>query len=378
MPRQGPVQSDNPLKHLFRRQLAEFYQNRDYQFWLLQLIGWTGWVGLFAIRDAYWGQPAERIWLLVVDAVAGLLLTTCLRYIYRIVWERPVYQRIITILIASYVMAAIWQPIKNYSQMAYYNEFGMVDEYGMLAYWGGIIGYSYFLMLGWSGLYFALKFYRLLQLEIEKSIRAESLAHESQLRMLRYQLNPHFLFNTLNAISTLILGKETDAANEMVSKLSQFLRYSLDKDPMQRVDLEHEINSMRLYLDIEKVRFDDRLKVEVDTGDDVKRALVPNLVLQPLVENSIKYAVANSEKGGCISISAVREDDQLRVTIQDDGPGLPVDKQGEGCPSFNGVGLANTRDRLKQLYGKNQSVTFRQAVPHGLAIDICIPFEIEV
>ncbi len=94
-------------------EFSNFYQNRNYQFWALQLLGWTGWVSLFAIRDAYWGQPMERILLLAVDAVAGLILTTLLRYVYRAVWDRPVYQRILTILVASYLVAAIWQPIKN-------------------------------------------------------------------------------------------------------------------------------------------------------------------------------------------------------------------------------------------------------------------------
>ncbi len=245
-------------------QLAELSQNRNYQFWTLQLIGWTGWVTLFALRDAYWGQPFERVLLLWVDAMAGLLLTAVMRYIYQAVWEREIYIRVFTVLSVSYVFGAIWQAIKNYSQFAYYNKFEAVQEYGYLAYINGIIGYSYFLLLCWSGLYFGLKFYRLLQQEKERSIRAESRAHESQLRMLRYQLNPHFLFNTLNAISTLILEKEINTANAMVSKLSNFLRYSLDKDVMQKVDLEHEINTMNLYLEIEQVRFDERLEVTID------------------------------------------------------------------------------------------------------------------
>lgn len=357
---------------------SEIYQSRDFQFWMLQLIGWTGWMTLFAIRDAYWGQPFERILLLFVDAVAGLMLTTGLRYIYRAVWDRPVYQRIITVLIASYAVAAIWQPVKNYSQFYYYQDFELIKAYGVMGYFSGIIGYSYFLMLGWSGLYFALKFYRLLQVEIEKSIRAQSLAHESQLRMLRYQLNPHFLFNTLNAISTLILEKNTDAANAMVSKLSHFLRYSLDKDPMQRVDLEHEINTMKLYLEIEQVRFDDRLKVEIEVTDTARQALVPSLVLQPLIENSIKYAVANSEDGGTIRIFGDRVGDQLKLIVSDDGPGIEGLGEPGKMPTFKGVGIANTRERLSQLYPEQQTCEFRQAEPSGLEIEIRIPFEAEV
>ncbi len=339
------------------------------------MLGWSGWVILFALRDAYWGQPYERILLLIVDAIAGLILTTGLRHIYRGVWDWPLTQRIITVLIASYLVAAVWQPIKNFSQFYYYQDFDLITAYGYMGYFSGIIGYSYFLMLGWSGLYFALKFYRLLQLETERSIRAESLAHESQLRMLRYQLNPHFLFNTLNAISTLILEKNTESANAMVSKLSHFLRYSLDKDPMQRVDLEHEVNTMKLYLEIEQVRFEDRLHVAFDIADETKRALVPSLILQPLVENSIKYAVATREGGGTIRISAVRLEQHLHLRVSDDGPGIATEN-GQ-LPDFSGVGIANTRDRLKQLYGASQSCVFGQGEPHGLQVDILLPFEVE-
>jgi sensor histidine kinase YesM len=353
--------------------LSDLSQNRHFQFWALQMLGWTGWVTLFAIRDAYWGQPFERILLLVVDAIAGLILTTGLRYIYRAVWERPVYQRILTVLIASYVVAAIWQPIKNFSQFYYYQDFELIKEYGTMGYFGGIIGYSYFLMLGWSGLYFALKFYRLLQLQIERSIRAESMAHEAQLRMLRYQLNPHFLFNTLNAISTLILDKNTESANAMVSKLSNFLRYSLDKDPMQKVDLEHEISTMQLYLEIEQVRFDERLTVEFNVDDAAKKALVPSLILQPLVENSIKYAVATCETGGTISIEAHKLNGYLQLVVADDGPGIQMENGAP--PDFSGVGLVNTRERLAQLYGASHDCVFGPVEPHGLKIDIRIPYE---
>ncbi|MEK9824214.1 MAG: histidine kinase [Gammaproteobacteria bacterium] len=356
-------------------QISELSQNRNFQFWALQALGWTGWVTLFAIRDAYWGQPVDRILLLIVDAIAGLVLTTLLRYLYRAVWDRPLVQRVIIVLVASYVMAAIWQPIKNYSQYFYYQEFELVEQYGAMVYFAGILGYSYFLMLGWSGLYFALKFYRMLQKETERSIRAESMAHEAQLRMLRYQLNPHFLFNTLNAISTLILEKNTEDANSMVSKLSHFLRYSLDKDPMQTVDLEHEINTMQLYLEIEQVRFDERLQIEIDVDADTRKALVPSLILQPLVENSIKYAVANREDGGTIRIESRKLDNELQLLVTDDGPG--IDSDDGRLPEFSGVGLANTRERLAQLYGEHHLCHFGTAEPHGLKIDIRIPFEVE-
>ncbi|MEX2489845.1 MAG: histidine kinase [Pseudomonadales bacterium] len=355
--------------------LDRLSENRDYQFWTLQAIGWTGWVVLFAIRDFYWSQSFDRIPLLIVDALAGLGLTTLLRYVYRSVWDRPVLIRILVILFASYLMAAIWQPVKNYAQYVYYDEFEAFAKYGYMALFGGILGYSYFLMLCWSGLYFGIKFYQLLQEEKAKSIKAESMAHEAQLRMLRYQLNPHFLFNTLNAISTLIIDKNTATANAMVSKLSNFLRYSLDKDPMKKVDVEHEIDTMKLYLEIEQLRFDDRLDVEFDIEDHARKALVPSLLLQPLVENSIKYAVAQSENGGKIEISARVIDGDLQLQVSDNGPGL--DTTDGALPEFRGVGLANTRHRLRELYGDRHSCRFSEAKPHGLNIEIRIPFETE-
>ena len=355
--------------------LNELPTNSNYQFWTLQIVGWSGWVVLFTIRDFYWGQPLERVTLLGVQALAGLILTTGLRYIYRVVWEHPIRTRIMVVVGASYLMAAIWQPVKNYFQFAYYDDYRAVEAYGQLAYFSGIIGYSYFLILCWSGLYFALKFYRLLQQQVQKSIKAESMAHEAQLRMLRYQLNPHFLFNTLNAISTLILSGDNKIANEMLSKLSNFLRYSLDKDPMGKVDIDHEINTMKLYLEIEKVRFDERLQLEFNVENEVKTALVPSLLLQPLVENSIKYAVANSEKGGKITIGARAVAGNLLLEVSDNGPGIEF-ISGQ-MPVFNGVGIVNTKERLEAIYGLRHSLKFNQALPSGLMIEIRIPFETE-
>ena len=125
----------------------KFFGNTANQFWGLQLLGWAGWVSLFFIRDVYWGQPFERVSLLVVDAAAGFLLTTSLRYFYHLIWEKPIYVRIIGILAGSYLVAAIWQPVKNGAQFVYYDDFRAVEEYGMVAYFNGLFGYSYFLIL---------------------------------------------------------------------------------------------------------------------------------------------------------------------------------------------------------------------------------------
>ena len=230
-------------------------------------------------------------------------------------------------------------------------------------------------MLCWTGLYFGIKYYQLLQDERERGLKIATMAHETQLKMLRYQLNPHFLFNTLNAISTLILDKDGQLANTMVTRLSHFLRYSLDNDPMQKVTLSQEIEAMKLYLDIEKVRFAERLQVQFEIEEAARTALVPSLLLQPLVENAIKYAIAQSVHGGTIKIAARTFADELLLEVIDDGPGMtPLKKR----PSDRqGVGLENIRERLRELYNGNQSFGVGTTDPHGLTIHIRIPLELE-
>ena len=140
--------------------------------------------------------------------------------------------------------------------------------------------------------------------------------------MLRYQLNPHFLFNTLNAISTLVLSKATEQANAMVTKLSKFLRYSLDHSPLDRVSLSHELETSGLYLDIEKVRFADRLRLEFDIEAGTEAALVPTMILQPIIENSIKHGITKNEEGGSITIRARKKQRLLTLEVSDDGLSL--------------------------------------------------------
>ena len=191
--------------------------------------------------------------------------------------------------------------------------------------------------------------------------------------MLRYQLNPHFLFNTLNAISTLILDDAKEAANLAISRLSDFLRYTLDNDPMKRVTLGSELGALDLYLEIEKVRFGERLIIRREVESRALEALVPSLILQPLIENAIKYAVTPSEEGGTLTISAKVHDQMLILQLSDNGPGLNnVQKANNGS---GGVGLKNTRDRLQQFYGDRQAFTLAPNDPSGLVVTINTPFE---
>ena len=240
-----------------------------------------------------------------------------------------------------------------------------------MEYIGGVMG-SFYVLLCWSGLYFGIKYYQQLQDQTERTLQATAAAHQAQLKMLRYQLNPHFLFNTLNAISTMILDGANEMANLAVSRLSDFLRYTLDNDPMKRVTLGSELEAIDLYLEIEKVRFGDRLIIRKEVESRARAALDPSLILQPLIENAIKYAVTPREEGGTLTISAKVHDRILILQLSDDGPGL---NNGQKTNNGSGVGLKNTRERLQQFYGDRQAFTLAPNDPSGLVITINIPVE---
>jgi two-component system, LytTR family, sensor kinase len=202
-------------------------------------------------------------------------------------------------------------------------------------------------------------------------LRASTLAQEAQLKMLRYQLNPHFLFNTLNAISTLILDKRNSTANSAVTGLSDFLRYTLDQDPMKRVTVAQEIDALNLYLDIEKLRFGERLTLIYRVEPEVMQALIPSLILQPLIENAIKYAVAPRERGGTIAILGKRIGERIQLIVSDDGPGL---REAQRLENGRGVGIRNTRERLQVLYGNAGRIDLADNGP-GLRVELSFPAE---
>ena len=359
------------------RRWARWLSDREVQFWSVQLVGWTSWAFASAIGWVYWMDKPDRphiVALYALAAAVGVATSSVLRYVYRALWTRSLALRIGTAVTLSYLMGGVWQAAKNLAVSHYLDDF---EPMGWLGYFEGI-QVSFYVMLLWSGFYFGIKYYQMLQRETEKVLRVTAMAHEAQLKMLRYQLNPHFLFNTLNAISTLILEHDTEHANQMVTRLSRFLRYSLDNDPMQRVSLEQELAALHLYLDIEQVRFDERLKIETDIEALARRALIPSLLLQPIVENAIKYAIAPRERGGTIRIEAHVRGAQLHVEIIDDGPGIadPIAVNGAThAVAGRGVGLVNTRQRLEEIYPQNHSFSMTNVVPQGLKVWLRIPFE---
>lgn len=353
---------------------------RKSQFWIFQLVGWAVWVSMLVLLNLIFVPPAlEYIFPLglvyTLSAAVAILITAGLRQIYKLVWEKGLTVRLFIAWFGSFFAAVLWQPFQNYLNLLPFGETIELANITAEDLFDNLLVNSYPLMLLWSALYLIIKYYQLLQSEKEKSLRSQALAHQSQLLMLRYQLNPHFLFNTLNAISTLVLKQSTDQANEMLTKLSKFLRYSLDHSPLDQVSLAHELETSSLYLDIEKVRFGDRLLLKFIVDDDIKDAQVPTMLLQPLIENSIKYAISQSESGGTIGIEARKEGENLMLVVSDDGPGIPLADDGESFALSQGVGISNIRNRLNEIYGDRHRLSFTSAEPHGLIVTVVIPYD---
>jgi signal transduction histidine kinase len=199
--------------------------------------------------------------------------------------------------------------------------------------------------------------------ELEKSLV------QAKLQALQMQLNPHFLFNTLHSISSL-MHKDVEAADRMIMRLGDLLRAALESSDTQEVDLRQELEFLKRYLEIEQTRFGDRLTVKMDIAPETLEAQVPNLILQPLVENAIRHGIEPRSKSGCIQLRAQRQDGALTLEVSDNGAGLPKD-----LPLEEGVGLSNTRARLRELYGEAHQFELRPGAKGGLVVLLTIPFK---
>ncbi|GIV59236.1 MAG: ATPase [Rhodothermaceae bacterium] len=206
-----------------------------------------------------------------------------------------------------------------------------------------------------------------------QAARLKAQLAEAHLQALRMQVNPHFLFNTLHAVSSLV-ERDPKGVRRMIVRLSELLRYTLERTGEQEVTLQEELDFLERYLDIERIRFQDRLEVVRDIQPETLEALVPSLVLQPLVENAIKHGVSRIEETGRIEIAAWRRGGYLYVSVSDNGPGLPA-VSGNGFEVVGeGVGLRNTRERLRSLYGEAQELRLEQPETGGLRVLVRIPY----
>jgi hypothetical protein len=236
----------------------------------------------------------------------------------------------------------------------------------------GQLGSDLLIYGGVVGICYALDYYRKYREREFLASRLEAQLAQAQLESLRMQLHPHFLFNTLNGIVGLVRDNKNQAAIGMLVGLSDLLRHTLDHSSKHEVELKQEINFIKLYLSIQQMRFSDRLRIQYDIHPGTMHALVPNLILQPLTENALRHGISRSADSGVVGISSGLENGHLRLTVYDDGAGLPDDWQMKGSA---GIGLANTAARLQQLYDDDHQFDIRNRPAGGVEVTILLPLK---
>jgi two-component system, LytTR family, sensor kinase len=367
----APAEPAGAMLAPFRLQQQPFFEDKNRAFWILQSAGWAGY---FILRTLTGIANAMGFTFTIHAALltgTGYSITLLMAASYRrLIKLRPIVTWAISILLVL-VASAVFSAIETWSHATFVRPGYRPEGVQFL----GAILLDFTLLVAWSALYYGINYYLLLEQQTDQMLHLEHQASSAQLAMLRYQLNPHFLFNTLNSISTLVLLKQTDRANAMLSRLSSFLRYTLINEPTGQVTVAQEVETLKLYLEIEKMRFEDRLRPRFQVDPAAAPARLPSLLLQPLVENAIKYAVTPQEEGADIIVEARKAGDRLLLSVTDTGAGM--DGATISPTRSTGVGLANIRDRLAQAYGSEHRFATQTNVTGGFNVTIEIPYQIE-
>ena len=347
-----------------------FFEHRI-TFWQAQLIGWAGYcvVWFFAslpeyqARDATIGVAFVRV---LIMTLCGLSITSGLRLIYKRLWSQSLSLPILVGVIVglSFISGVLWGVVFEslkwpLNEAPFSGKEWFMFGRGLLA--------SSFLLFGWSVLYIGIKYSRLAQEQRERALLAEAMASKAQLQLLQYQLNPHFFFNALNTIRALI-DEDPDRAREAITGFSEFIRYAMVDPSQQRLTLGDELASIQAYLDIEKIRFEERLIVSIEADQQAEDTQVPPFIVHPLVENAIKHGELGRDGALQVRINIQKIQERLQITVANTGE-LEPDKEDENYRASQadikvnghtngegghagGIGLANLRQRLDQLFGE--------------------------
>lgn len=352
---------------------------------ILSILGfWLFYVIIITLRAAVSDWPAQEELALrrVIVTLFGIGITYILYRLLRLFEDKALSTRIITafagaipcaiaIAIFNYYMFNVYDPQSLFDEahMEKMREYMEKENFALQAIVEDSVS-RFFFMISWASLYLTLSYASEVRTVERKAARFAQAAQDAELRSLRYQVNPHFLFNTLNSLSTLVMRSQPEEAEEMILNLSKFYRSSLSGDPLEDVALSEEVHLQKLYLDIEAVRFPKRLKTETDVPAELDDVLVPGLILQPLVENAIKHGVAHSKRPVTILISARTEGDFLKLTVADDGEVQPKNKANG---MNNGIGLANVRDRLETRFGSQAQLKTSYPETGGFVAELTMP-----
>ncbi|MBB3227706.1 two-component system sensor histidine kinase AlgZ [Luteibacter sp. Sphag1AF] len=300
-------------------------------------------------------------------ATCYLLWSVPLTAIQRALWRRVSPWTLATaMLVVTYIFSVINNSL-GWMMAAHWR---VATAFSWTRIFQGLDG-CWLALIAFCAIHAVVSYYYELRTTEQRLRDAQNLARDAQLRALRYQLHPHFLYNTLNAISSLVLEHRNDDAARMLSSLGDLLRATLDSGDTHSVTLAEELSITQLYLDIEKARLGDRLVVDIRVGPDVLAARVPFLLLQPLMENAVRHGIAMRRTTGHIHLDIARAGDTLRVTLTNDG----IEEAGRESERPGAIGLRNVRDRLATLYGDEQSVNVDIAPSGSCVVTVTFPLQ---
>ena len=319
----------------------------------------------------------------ILQSGLGLLLSIFLQKSFIAIWYQSNRFRLWVGLALIFLVALVW----TIGRMMLFNI--LTQEEDIWWNFGGWYFSGIFIYLCWTAMFHGLMYYQLLQREHQilldsqdkiqeeyvKRVEAQAMARDAELKMLRYQLSPHFLSNALNSVNALIEMEQGELAQKTVVNLSKFLRYLLDHDPESRVTVQQEIAALMLYLDIEKVRFGERLKIDLKVDEATELGLIPSLLLQPIIENSIKHAISKSEDGGTLHVLVNLCDNHLKIELSDSGTDIYADNDSNKIKQNRSIGMANTTSRLEAIYPNRYRLTY-DLTEGRFKTHIKIPFEL--
>lgn len=357
---------------------AQAFSKQSHQFWTLQIGGWLGYavfVFLAIIQPQFTAANfnlSGQLLNLLIETLSGFSLSYFQWKLIQKIVHLPIRTTLFWSFFSASVLGLIFNIIKLSSFKVIVHDQRWNQAWDMLEF-GGWLAFSLATMFVWTAMFFIMLYNTKLQKEHEMLLRAETKAKDAQLQMLRYQINPHFMFNTMNAISTLIYKNENEKANDMLDKLCELFRHSLEQNSKTHSSIKKELDLLALYLDIEKVRFGSRLQFEQQVAAGTLQAQVPTMFLQPLLENSIKYAVEPRSSQSIVKLEIEQLGQKVVIRLLDQGS---VDSDGE--KHGLGIGLKNTKERLNTMFSGDVKVEFLTEQKQGSVLTIVIPFVSEV
>ncbi len=348
--------------------LRDALQRREPGFWLFQIGGWTAYALATAISYIPFRHEREQVDYRIAFLFTTFLASFVVHMLCRSLWRKssPAMRAMLYSILLSYALGVVCTASSAAMALHFAGDKAPLswDMVSARAFEAAIV------LVAWSALYFGIRHYLTVEEQRDRLTASEATGREAQLEALRYQLQPHFLFNTLNAISSLVVSRQPELATQMIAKLAGLLRNTLSSPAVHSISLREELSLTEEYLSIERIRFGSRLSITLSVGPEALEAEVPRFLLQPLVENAIRHGISRCPGGGEIAIRASATGGRLQIQVENDRAERASGSHMEPAP---GLGLANTQARLEKLYGEHRSLLISDEQEKRFLVSISFP-----